>query len=184
MGMKQLPPLDYLRQCLRYDAETGKLFWLARPRWMFDSDKGWKISNTKFAGKEAFTSSNDHGRHGRISDEMYSAHRIAFYLGTGSQPVGEIDHINGDPFDNRLENLRDVSKRVNQQNRSRLPRVRAMGVKVAESGRWIACIRTGGRDIHLGTWDTFEEAAAARKAAQKVLGFHPNHGRAPRGEAA
>lgn len=47
------------------------------------------------------------------------AHRVAWFLHTGAWPSMEIDHINGNPMDNRIENLREVTLRKNCHNRNR-----------------------------------------------------------------
>ena len=178
MTPKKLPPLDYLRQCLRCDAEEGKLYWLERPSWMFASEGAAKSINTQFAGKEAFTCPQRHGRVGRIANVQYLAHRIIYYMATGTEP-SEIDHINGDPLDNRLENLRPVTHADNARNRARNfnSKAPAHGVQ-RRYGRFVASIKLEGRQIHLGSYATCEEAMAARAGAERVLGYHPNHGRA------
>jgi hypothetical protein len=79
-----------------------------------------------------------------------------------------IDHINGDTMDNRRANLRVVSLTVNTWNQHRASRrsaTGAIGVQVRD-GKFRAYICTGYRKRHLGTFDTVEEASAARLAAE------------------
>ncbi|MEG9430762.1 HNH endonuclease [Terriglobus sp. ADX1] len=85
-----------------------------------------------------------------------------------------IDHINRDPLDNRLGNLRGCTFQQNSANRS-LNRNNTSGAKgvfkVAGYNRWRACIRVAKRTHHLGYFPSAEEAAAAYdRAAIKLLG--------------
>jgi hypothetical protein len=92
----------------------------------------------------------------------------------------EVDHINGDSCDNRLVNLREVNHQQNMRNAKRRSdnSSGATGVYyIKATGRWIAQIRVDNRGRHLGAFNSFEEAVAARKAAEVALGFHENHGR-------
>lgn len=106
-----------------------------------------------------------------IDGRKYRAHRLAWLYVTGEWPKGEIDHINGDPADNRILNLRDVPNIVNQQNRSRPMKRNVTGFLgvSAWKGRYKAAIHAAGRDRHLGTFDTPEEAHAAYVGAKRVL---------------
>ena len=45
-----------------------------------------------------------------------------------------------------------------------------------ETDRWVAFIWIKNKQINLGVFDTKAEAVAARKAAEKVEGYHENHG--------
>lgn len=80
--------------------------------------------------------------------------------------------------DNRAANLRSVSFADNCKNR---PRNKSStnpypGVKPYRD-RWQATIRSNRKDYHLGIFAEASDAIAARKAAEKVHGFHANHGR-------
>lgn len=92
----------------------------------------------------------------------------------------EIDHINGDPADNRPENLRAVSHQVNQQNQRRRAD-NSSGVTGVywnkSANKWQAYIRTDGRMKYLGVFDSVDDAARVRKIAENTYGFHENHGR-------
>jgi len=84
-------------------------------------------------------------------------------------PGMEVDHINGNRLDNRRDNLRVVTPAVNQRNRHRLNKNNTSGYRgVARSthGTWRAEIRVDRRKIHLGYFDSREEAFAARVQAE------------------
>jgi hypothetical protein len=171
---------DVARQVVRYEPETGKLFWLRRPREFFDSDRDYKRWNTRYADKETFTSRDGEGYHiGCIFNRIYKAHRVAWLVQTGTWPAGHLDHLNGDPSDNRIANLLDVLPAQNQRNR-RLNRNNTSGAagiyRRGNTGRWGARVYVNGCAKHLGFFDTFEEAVTARLAANKEHGFTARHG--------
>lgn len=102
-----------------------------------------------------------------VAGKRYLAHRLAWLYATGEWPKQEIDHVNRVKDDNRLTNLRDVSRSDNCQN---------IGVKSnnssgftgvywhQQSRRWRAEIRRGGRTTHVGGFSSPELAASAREA--------------------
>lgn len=101
-------PIDVLRQLLRLDVETGRLYWLPRGNPSFD---------TKFAGKEALATPTKEGyRCGAIFNCRRQAHRVVFALYYGRWPDGDTDHEDTDPGNNRPGNLRDATRRQNSQN--------------------------------------------------------------------
>ena len=185
MAPKPLPAQDVLLQLLSYDPETGKLFWKERgPEWFTDGDRsarsraqGW---NKKNAGKEAFTAVTTGYRYGAIANVNYLAHRVIWKIVTGLEP-DQIDHINGDRCDNRWPNLRSVNETTNKRNICTPTHNTsgAIGVSFDKSrGKWEAHLTLGNRKRHIGRFSSFDEAVAARKAAEREHGFHPNHGRA------
>lgn len=176
--------VDRLRQFLRYDPECGFLYWRARPSEHFKSNGSCKTWNKRFANTRAGNST----RHGyidiSISGRHYYAHRVALALLTGKWPTGQVDHINGVRNDNRSVNLREVSSLENSKNvRKRVDNSSGVVGVNRHGRRWKASIKCEGSQIHLGCFDTIEEAGAARKGAERALGYHPNHGREPGGHS-
>lgn len=175
------PTPEILRKLLRYEPETGKLFWRKRPVKMFTEDCYAKMWNTRFANKAAFTSVEGFGyRQGTFLGERYLAHRAIWAMVHDEWPAEQIDHINGDPSDNRINNLRSVSCAENGRNKKR-PSTNTSGVTGVRwdkaAGKWHSQIKRDGHSIHLGFFTDFSEAAAARRAAEAQYGFHENHGR-------
>lgn len=175
-----MPDLDQmtLKALLRYEPETGKLFWRERTPEMF---KGGKHStwNARFAGKEAGTFDRLGYRSVRAFGKFYKAHRIVWKIVHGEWP-DTIDHIDGNPSNNRIENLRSVSQSENCKN-SRMRTDNTSGVRGVhwdkQYQKWCAEIWLKGKKKFLGYFDDKSQAIAARKSAEKKHGFHPNHGR-------
>lgn len=114
------------------------------------------------------------------NSKHYNAHAVAYLLMTGGWPDGQMDHINGDSTDNRWENLRVVSRTQNMRNRavSRRNRTGVPGVFRLRNGRYqVTCLRR-----YLGVFESFFDAACARKSAEHKNGYHLNHGRLPLAE--
>jgi hypothetical protein len=170
-----------LRQLLDYSPETGVLIWRKRSNEFFKKDVDARRWNAKNAGKEAFTFSDERGQKaGAIFGKTFSAHRVIWAWMTGRWPAQEIDHINGNPSDNRWVNLRAVTHQENCQNRS----IRAdnksgvQGVRKKQStGRWIAYISVKGKAKHIGSFKCKTAAVFARMKAETDFKYHPNHGR-------
>ena len=156
-----------IKKYLRYDAETGKLF--------------WKLNKGR-AGKAGNEAGWFEKRYCRvtINRKKYQAHRIAWLLTYGSWPEDQIDHINGSTKDNRLENLRVVSYRENARNQ-KIPKNNTsgtIGVCFHKRGqKYVSYIKINGKSKHLGYFKNKEEAVAARAAANIKYNFHENHGR-------
>lgn len=181
-----LPDPCDLRKMLHYERGTGKLFWKQRgveffrdcPR--FPADHHMRRWNTMFAGTEAFRTIHKDGYlMGKVQYKLLLAHRVIWAVAYGTWPSDEIDHIDGDRANNKLENLRVASRNDNMRNtgircnnHSGCP-----GVRMTKGGRWHGYIRHAKQSYNLGTFSSFEEARAARKAAEARFGFHVNHGR-------
>lgn len=90
-------------------------------------------------------------------------HRIIYILTQGEIPLGmQIDHINGNRIDNRIENLRLVTNRQNGQNKQHHRNGRLAGCTYNKlKKRWSARIRFKGVKLSLGTYETEPEAHQA-----------------------
>jgi hypothetical protein len=177
---KELPSPEMLHTLLRYEPETGKLFWRGRPQHMFATVRACKIWNTRFAGKEAFTAIDSNGyRIGAVQYITLRAHRVIWAMETGDWPEGDVDHLDGDKIHNRMHNLRDVSRSINSRNarKSRRNTSGHNGVSWdALAGKWNAKIHLRGQQNHLGYFNCITAAITARKIAEIGHGFTERHG--------
>mgnify|MGYP001593501174 CR=1 FL=1 len=178
-----LPPFEYLRERFDYDQATGAFTW--RPK-APDSHQA-RIFNAKYAGKAAGCQSKHPSGYRpfliHLDGRLYKGARLIWKWMTGEDP-DVIDHIDGDPLNNRWDNLRSISKADNARNRRIAPKHTGtpMGVNLVyvakkKGERWGASYVKDGQPIYVGTFDTPEEAEAALRAARLADGFHPNHGR-------
>lgn len=173
---------ELLRNLLKYDAETGFLYWSERPRSMFKDDRTHRAWNTNFSGKLAIHGIGNHGyRKGRIYGVEVLAHRVIWAMHNKGWPDGEIDHIDGDQTNNRIDNLRCVTSTENSKNAkiSRRNTSGRTGVSFNKAQqKWVAYIASNKEFKFLGTFSEKKDAITARKKAEEELAFHPNHGRA------
>jgi hypothetical protein len=174
-----------LRKLLTYDPDTGLLYWRVRTPDMFTDGKQTAAHNcarwnARFAGTEAFTSvSNKRYKHGRILGKHYFAHRVIWAMANGRWPDNHIDHINGICNDNRICNLRDVTRSVNARNaKKKINNTSGIcGVSWHKKNqKWQANITMRGKSVNLGYFENIECATAARKAAEIGNGYTARHG--------
>lgn len=183
MGAKleriKMPSSAELKALIDYDPETGHLTWKVRPVSMFPAPRNAGMWNTRFAGTRAFSVNHHAGYlYGELNGRAYLAHRIVWAL-VHDQTPDEIDHLNGQRDDNRIKNLRAVSRRVNCRNTARSMSANSSGIVGVcwdkRNSKWTVRIRT----LFIGRFVSFDEAVRARKAAERKYKFHPNHGREP-----
>ena len=184
MAKLKLPSREYLLKRLRYEPDTGKLYWLTRDPEMFRAGNSGKVANCsawnkRYAGAEALISDVAGYRHGRLDDIEYRAHRVIWKIMTGEDPE-VIDHVNGDRADNRWDNLRSGTHADNRKNSARHGRNTSGMTGVTwtpKVRRWRALISVGGKRQHLGYFEDFQRACEAREDAKRKLGFTERHGR-------
>ena len=109
----------------------------------------------------------------RVDGKSYKAHRLAWLYVMGRWPEKDIDHINGVRCDNRIVNLREATRAENKQNTRTANVNNGSGMlgAVRRNDRWQAKIRVNGKQLHLGTFDTAEDANAAYLKAKATI--HP-----------
>ena len=100
--------------------------------------------------------------------KRYYAHHLIWLWHHGTWPEkDELDHINRIPDDNRIENLREVTHQENMENMSLRKDNSSGHVGVCKiSKKWRARIVVNGKQVHLGYFDTFDEACLARDQAK------------------
>ena len=166
---------EVLKERLEYNPDTGVFIWKAKTA---RNKIGQRAGSEEWYGKNT-------GRNGKyrvrikLLSKNYAAHRLAWFYMTGEWP-NVIDHIDGNPFNNTWNNLRDVTNTINCQN---LPRRsdNTSGVTGviwrSSSNVWCADITVNGTRIFLGSDKDKDHVIKLRKDAEIKYGFHKNHGR-------
>jgi hypothetical protein len=149
---------DQLKQNLRY--ENGGFVWI--------TSNNHRIKLGNIAG----TNSNGY-RQIQIDGKVYYEHRLVWLWHHGYLPTTQIDHINRDKTDNRIENLREATDLENHQNKGKFKNNTSgtTGVHQMKNGKWMARICVNRKIIHLGYFDTQHQAIESRKSAE--LTYHP-----------
>lgn len=153
--MKKPFTAEFARQWLSYDADSGTFMWIAG----------------KTAGKIAGSMDGKGYRQITLSRNVLKAHRLAWLMTYGEWPSGHIDHVNHVTDDNRICNLRDVSRTTNAQNQvhaQRDSKTGFLGVK-QKDGRYEARIGHNKKRIALGSFGSAQEAHSAYLEAKRAL---------------
>lgn len=175
-----------MRSRLSYDEANGSLYWLPRlPETVnatgFKQGAICKNWNARFAGKEAFTAMSLRGYYvASINGRRVYKHHVIWAMHYGEWPDSMIDHMDGDPTNNHISNLRLVSRAENQRNMKLQDRNKTGRIGVWHDKRrnaYQAFISHKNKRISLGRFKRIEDAIAARSAAEIKYGYHPNHGR-------
>ena len=159
---KPLPSFERVQQLLSYDSETGKLYWRKSvARWIKPGDE----AGTYVKGAIDVT----------IDRKTYRAHRIIWLMQTGKDPGCDIiDHIDGNYYNNKFNNLRLATPHQNLCNqKKRVDNTSGLkGVSWSEERqKWQTGIQVNGKRIALGRFNTKEEAYAAYcEAARRLYG--------------
>jgi len=156
---------DRLKELLTYNPDNGHFVW---------RESRGNIS----AGYRAGSIERGYEIIG-IDRKPYRAHRLAWLYVYGEFPIQEIDHINHDRADNRIDNLRCVDRAENAKNK-RIADSSYSGVSgvswYKNIRRWVARIKVNGKDVYLGTFTDFDKAVDTMGKAKKEYGYHENHG--------
>lgn len=157
---------DAVEKLFHYDPETGEV--TRRCHAQHNATKGAVVSYRRKDGYRLVG----------INNKNYLLHRVIWLLVHGTEPK-IIDHINRDPSDNRLCNLRAVTQTCNLRNRS-VGKTSTTGVKGVNPNTsrsikihpeltWRAYIGIGGKHIEMGMFECLVEAVAHRLAAEQCL---------------
>lgn len=164
---------ENLKALLHYNPETGRFTWVV--------NYGGHIEYGKEAGGIDVDTRPGGKTYLRVTlyKQMFFMHRLAFLYMTGEFPKNVVDHIDGNGINNKWSNLRDVTiAENNRNNKKRIDNTSDVtGVSWNKKNEnWNVNINHEGQQIHLGTFDSKQEAIAARKSAEKILNYHNNHG--------
>ena len=153
-------PRQSIREHLHYDALTGAFTWALSNR-------------ARRAGAPAGSARPDGYRKISFCKRSYLAHRLAVFFVHGVWPE-EVDHINGVRDDNRICNLRVVSRSQNCENLRQAKSHSKTGfLGVSQNGnRWKSVIVVSGRRVHLGTFPSPELAHSVYLTAKRALHAH------------
>lgn len=177
MANRPLPTPDELRQLLRYEPDTGKLYWRTVGVEHFAATRGRTAAHTcanwngKYAGREALTAIGASGHlRGNVRGRGILAHRVAWALYYGEWPANYIDHIDMNPANNAISNLRAATKRENGCNRRATGKSKYLGVCWHKGARkWAAALSKYNKPIYLGLFEGEADAAAAYDAAARRI---------------
>ena len=144
----------------------------------YDPDTGFLVSK-KYKNRREHWAKPGNYISVSIDGKSFPAHRLIWMMVYGYWP-NEIDHINGNKQDNRLCNLRNVTRLENMRNQC-VQKNSTSGVTGVYwnkwDKKWAARITVNRKFVHLGYFSNKEDAIATRKAAEVKYGFHENHGR-------
>ena len=152
--------VERIRELLSYDPTTGGFT--------------WKVNRTgkAIAGSRAGSNNGQGYLCISIDGVIYKAHRLAYAIHHGAMPPSgiEVDHIDGDRLNNRIENLRLATHTENARNRQNLSKRNSSGSTGVcwhiRARKWFARIKVNGRYIHLGLFTNKQDAIAARRIAE------------------
>lgn len=156
--MKSYLTRDQVSELVKYDPETGDMWRISGPR------IGRKAGSTNKLGYTLVT----------LNGENYLLHRLALLLTNGEWPQGLVDHIDGDPTNNKLSNLREVSHSGNMRNR-KLASNNTSGVPNVyyrkSKKKWVVFLCFGKKRRVFGHFDDLEFAGlVAQEARRKYFG--------------
>jgi len=161
---------QYVREIFNYDPETGILTWKVK--------KSRNVNIGDAAGCEFKNRSGKRYLRVSINDKLYFTHRIAWLHFNGALHH-EIDHIDGNGLNNKLNNLRDVPRLDNSKNQRKSTRNKSGIVGVCWDrtyNKWRAYIRVNGVLHSIGQFKSLFDAVCARKSSELEYYFHKNHG--------
>ncbi|MBV5347179.1 HNH endonuclease [bacterium] len=156
---------ELVRSLFDYDPEVGSL--------IHKIDKGTNKVKGLVAGYN-----NEYKKASMvyIFGKNHNAHKIVWLWYYGYIPENLIDHIDRNPFNNKISNLREVTNQCNirntgnfKNNVSGVKGVRRMSNTRAK--KWIAAISVSGRKYHLGLYENFDDAICARLAAEQCFNW-------------
>ncbi len=172
---------NYLQECFIYDKNKGILIWKSRPLHHFKNKSGMDWFNRRFANKQAGFihighRSNTKYKAVKINGITFKLHQAVWiYHNDTYKNNFNIDHIDNNGLNNKIENLRLVTQSINLKNRP-LQKTNKTGINGVNwhksANKWQVRIKdNNGNRLDLGRYDNFNEAVKIRKDAEKLYGY-------------
>lgn len=152
---------EFVTSVLEYNKDTGHVTWKKR----------YSTSHAVPGARAGILDTGKYSGYRRIFIKGYRLleHRLIWFMVYGVWPTEQIDHVNGIRDDNRLCNLREASNTINCQNKRNYSNNKSGHKGVIwhkKQKKWNAVIGVNWKLLHLGSFDSIEEAIEARKAAE------------------
>ena len=161
--MTQVLDINF-RALFRYDADAGCLLRISTGK-----PVGVYFKTKRKAGKPV---ERPYGFI-KVGSRRYAVHRVIWAVVHGSWPAADIDHINRDTRDNRIENLRLATPKENTRNKSKARNNTSGHNGIDRSfGKWR--VRVG--LVFGGRYDSLELAIKVRDLLYSELGYTEDHG--------
>lgn len=162
--LRSMYDLDYLKSVLRYEPAEGAFYWKVNKQHP-KARVGMRAGRINSLGRAQIG----------INRKQVFVHKLVWFFETGVWPLQMIDHIDGNPLNNRFENLRLSDHKRNGQNQRAARNNLYTGLLGTSwhkgKNKYIAAIKLNGVRKHLGYFDTAQEAHAAYVTAKRIL--HP-----------
>ena len=153
---------EYVRKVFNYDPETGILIRRIKSNGFPSGEEVGKVDRLGY-------------RRVKILGQDPPVHRIIWLYVYGYLPEHQIDHIDRNPSNNRLDNLREVTPQCNIRNQS-VSIANTTGVKgvcpYKDTGYYFAYIYINAKSYFLGQFTDFTEAVCVRLATEQCLNWH------------
>lgn len=150
---------DCLHSLFYYDATEGALYWKR------NSKRAGSITDKNYLRVQ-------------INKKLYYVHRIVWMFNYGEWPKNEIDHIDHNTFNNRLDNLQDVTHSENLQNQIKAKSQNKIGILGVhyrpDLRKYLAQITVSGEVIYLGLFDDPIDAGNAYLDAKNKYHIYAN----------
>lgn len=147
--------VSVLREFFEY--RDGRLYWRKSP------------SHQARVGNEAGNVTTGGYRETCLRRTRLKVHRVIFALAYGRWPIGDIDHVDGNTANNRVENLREATRTQNLANAKKWTHGKTSDRKGVHFERWSNRWRASIGGKRLGRFDTEEQAARAYDEAATEL---------------
>lgn len=158
---------EFVLEMLEYIPESGQLL---------QKKKRPKIKVGSVAGVITPTGY----RYIQLQDRKFAAHRLIWLIEYNKFPEKQIDHIDGNGLNNRIDNLREATTKQNSENKT-AQQNNQLGVRGVcfnkRLGKFIAQIQHNGKNKHIGVFATIQEAREAYTRTANELFTHYNPSR-------